>query len=108
MTDEELRELVVTTAQTADRAAQTADRNSRAIERLITKTSSIDMQIALLAQQVQAMATTQGSSDLRMVQVERHIQGIYDILRTNAEEQAERSKLIDQQIQALIDERRRS
>ncbi|MEM8504477.1 MAG: hypothetical protein AAF716_15145 [Cyanobacteria bacterium P01_D01_bin.1] len=82
---------------------------------LENKTSEIDNQIAstqqqleLLIRQVQAMANSQNNNPNFLAPAERNIQGIYEILQANAREQAERSKLIDQQIQALIDERRRS
>lgn len=54
------------------------------------------------------MASSQAGSDTRLIAAERNIQGIYDILQAYAREQDARSQLIDQQIQALIDERRRS
>jgi RNA polymerase-interacting CarD/CdnL/TRCF family regulator len=57
---------------------------------------------------VQALASSQASSNIRLIAAERNIQGIYDILQAIAREQSVRSQLIDQQIQALIDERRRS
>jgi uncharacterized protein HemX len=72
MTDEELRALVESNIQA------TAN-NTRSIEQLNQKTASLDRQLTLLTQQVQTMANSQGSSDLRMVQAERNIQGIYDI-----------------------------
>lgn len=82
------------------------ERNARAIEQLIQKTDSLDRQLSLLTQQVQTLANSQASSDIRMIQAERNIQGIYDILQAYAREQEARSQLINQQIQALIDERR--
>ena len=94
MTDDELRALVAGNAQTA--------------ERLNQKTESLDRQLSLLTQQVQTMANSQAGSDTRLITAERNIQGIYDILQAYAREQDARSQLIDQQIQALIDERRRS
>ena len=54
------------------------------------------------------MANSQVSSDLRLIGAERNIQGIYDILQSYARERNARSQLIDQQIQAIIDERSRS
>ncbi|MEL6160483.1 MAG: hypothetical protein AAFR18_14840 [Cyanobacteria bacterium J06627_32] len=94
MTDDELKNLVASNAQ--------------AIQQLREQAASVDRQLNLLAQQVQTMANSQASSDNRLIAAERNIQGIYDILRAYASEQNARSQLIDQQIQALIDERRRS
>ena len=52
------------------------------------------------------MTNAQNRNIDRSIENERAIQRIYDVLLTNAREQAERSELIDRQIQALIDERR--
>ncbi|MGC1307906.1 MAG: hypothetical protein WA885_11795 [Phormidesmis sp.] len=108
MTDDELKGLVASNARAIESNAQAIENNARAIDKLHQKTTSIDNQLVLLTQQVQTMASTQASSDIRMIQAERNIQGIYDILQAYAREQDARSQLINQQIQALIDERRRS
>jgi predicted nucleic acid-binding Zn-ribbon protein len=107
MTDEELRALVVSNAQAIANNTRSIEQLNHSIEQLNQKTASLDRQLSLLTQQVQTMANSQISSDLRMVQAERNIQGIYDILQAYAREQDARSQLINQQIQALIDERRR-
>ena len=150
MTDEELRELVARTAQTAERAAQTAERaaqtaeraakaaeqnskaieqaaqtaeqaakaaeqNTRAIERQDKKTEAINDQLSLLTRRVQILADTQAKHNEMITAMsnstaalDRHAEGVYAVLQALAKEQAERSQLIDQQIQALIDERRRA
>ena len=87
MTDEELRQIVANSASAIERTQQ---------------------QLELLTRQVQALAPVVSSNSDRLVSTERSIQGLFDIISTLAREQSERSKLIDQQIQALIDERRRS
>jgi tyrosine-protein phosphatase YwqE len=101
MTDEELRELVAS--------------NARSVERLNQKAASIDgqleltqRQINLLVEQTRSLAENQAINETRFTRVERQVQGIYELLGTFAKEQAERSQLIDRQIQSLIDERRRS
>lgn len=108
MTDDELRALVA-------RTAELTARNAEAISRLELKTASIDRQleatqrqIDLLVEQTRSLAENQAINETRFTRAERQIQGIYEILGTFAREQAERSQLIDQQIQALIDERRRA
>lgn len=115
MTDEELRALVANNAQaigrleqTAERAAQTAERNSQAISRLEKSVASTDRQVQLISEQVRSLTDNQAINEVRFTRAERQIQGIYDLFGTIAREQAERSQLIDQQIQALIDERCRS
>jgi predicted nucleic acid-binding Zn-ribbon protein len=101
MTDEELRALVASTAEATAR-------NTESIAQWQRRSDSLDRQLSLLTQQVQTLANSQSSSDIRLIAAERNIQGIYDILQAIAREQSARSQLIDQQIQALIDERRRS
>jgi chromosome segregation ATPase len=122
MTDDELRALVARNAEAIDRTheaidrnAETIDRNAKAIDRLDLKTAAIDRQIEstqrqidLLVEQTRSLADNQVINETRFTRAERQIQGIYDILGTFAKEQAARSNLIDQQIQSLIDERRRS
>lgn len=122
MTDEELKALVASNAQAIESNAQTIENNAKAIEnnakaiennaramdRLERKTESLDGQLSLLTRQVQAMANTQAANSNLLNAADRNIQGIYDILQTYAKEQHARSQLIDQQIQSLIDERRRS
>ena len=122
MTDDELKMIVATNAQAIERNAQAIERNAQAIERNAqaiersdsrlsiaeSRAVSIQQQLELLTRQVQSMISAQNSNTDRSVSNERSLQGIYDVLLTNAREQAERSKLIDQQIQSLIDERRRS
>jgi len=94
MTDENLKALVIRNAQSIERLESAADRTQQQLE--------------LLTRQVQMVVDIQKSNTSRIASLETGLQGIYDVLLTNAKEQAERSKLIDQQIQALIDERRRS
>jgi hypothetical protein len=108
MTDDELRALVASNAEATARNLET-------ISRLESKTAAIDRQleatqrqIDLLVEQTRSLAENQAINETRFTRAERQIQGIYDILGTFAKEQAARSQLIDQQIQALIDERRRS
>ncbi|MEO0887332.1 MAG: hypothetical protein AAFY54_15615 [Cyanobacteria bacterium J06648_10] len=72
------------------------------------KIPGTQQQLELLTRQVQSMINAQNSNTDRSLSNERSIQGIYCVLLTNAREQAERSKLIDQQIQSLIDQPRRS
>ncbi|MEL6491381.1 MAG: hypothetical protein ABG776_05245 [Cyanobacteria bacterium J06555_13] len=72
------------------------------------KIPGTQQQLELLTRQVQSMINAQNSNTDRSLSNERSIQGIYGVLLTNAREQAERSKLIDQQIQSLIDQPRRS
>jgi len=92
MTDDELKTLVTRNAQSIDRLEQQSERTQQQLE--------------LLTRQVQAIVSIQDSNTGRIASVESSVKGIFDVLLTNAKEQAERSKLIDQQIQALIDERR--
>ncbi len=136
MTDDELRTLVAQNAAAIGRNTATIDRNATAIEQnaaaiaqtaelarqntetaaqLVRKTQSIDKMIAatqqqldLLGEQTRSLADNQDINESRFTRAERQIQGIYDLFGTLAKEQAARSQLIDQQIQALIDERRRS
>lgn len=89
------------TEEELTRLERVVARNASAIE-------STQQQLELLTRQVQAMVPVQSSNSNRLGSAERNIQGIYDLLGTLAREQAERSQLIDQQIQSLIDERRRS
>lgn len=89
------------TEEELTRLERVVARNASAIE-------STQQQLELLTRQVQAMVPVQSSNSNRLGSAERNIQGIYDLLGTFAREQAERSQLIDQQIQSLIDERRRS
>ena len=77
-------------------------------ELLNRKTESLDRQLSLLTQQVQTMANSQAGSDTRLIAAERNIQGMHNILQAYARERNARSQLINQQIQALIDERRSS
>ena len=122
MTDGELRALVAQNASTIDRIEAITERNASAIDRIEAETSRqltvmdrlekkseyLDRQLALLAEQVRSLSESQTIYDNRLTSGERLMRGVYDILQTNAREQAERSALIDQQIQSLIDERRRS
>lgn len=122
MTDGELRALVAQNASTIDRIEAITERNASAIDRIEAETSRqltvmdrlekkseyLDRQLALLAEQVRSLTESQTINDNRLTSGERLMRGVYDILQTNAREQAERSALIDQQIQSLIDERRRS
>ena len=108
MTDDELKALVASNARAIDRLTHRIDQVAHTVEQVTHKTDSIDRQLSLLTQQVQSLANSQAGSDMRMIQAERNIQGIYDILQAYAREQDARSQLINQQIQALIDERRRS
>ncbi|MGB3295334.1 MAG: hypothetical protein WBB01_20320 [Phormidesmis sp.] len=136
MTDEELRSLVARNAQAIDRLEQTVERNAQAIDRLeqaierneqaisrleqaverneqaisrLEQTSaSTGRQLELVAEQIRSLADNQAINESRFTRAERQIQGIYDLFGTIAREQEERSQLIDRQIQALIDERRRS
>lgn len=101
MTDDELRALVARNAEAIDRL----ERKTVAIDRQIEATQR---QIDLLVEQTRSLADNQAINELRFTRAERQIQGIYDILGTFAKEQAARSNLIDQQIQALIDERSHS
>ena len=94
--------------QAIDRLDQMTERSSRAIDRLEQSVASTDRQVQLLVEQVRSLADNQAINETRFTRAERQIQGIYDLFGTIAREQAERSQLIDQQIQALIDERRRS
>jgi len=114
MTDEELKALVASNAQAIksnvqaiENNAQAIENNARAMDRLERKTESLDEQLGLLTRQVQATANTQAANSNLLNAADRNIQGIYDILQTYAREQHARSQMIDQQIQALIDERRR-
>lgn len=115
MTDEELKALVARNAQAIDRNAQAIDRNAQAIDHLGQKLDRIaDLvdttreEIELIAVQVRSLSDSEAIQNDRLMKLERKMLGVYDILRSNAREQAERSKLIDQQIQALIDERRQA
>ena len=94
MSDDELKALVA--------------RNAQAIERIEQNSERIQQQLELLTLKVQSTTEIQHSNTSRIASAEHNLQGIFDVLLTNAREQAERSKLIDQQIQSLIDERRRS
>ncbi len=73
-----------------------------------SRSDDLDRQLSLLTQQVQALASSQASSDIRLIAAERDIQAIYDILQAIVKEQSARSQLLDQQIQVLIDEGHRS
>ena len=101
MTDNELRVLVESNAESINRL----ERKTAQIDRQIEATQ---IQINLLVEQTRSFADNQAINESRFTRAERQIQGIYDILGTIAQEQAARSQLIVQQIQALIDERRRS
>ena len=112
MTDEELRTLVASNAQAIERNTQAIGRMEENFERLYNRVEqryvAIDARIELVSRQLQAVADRQENSDSRILHLERMMNGVYEILRTNAEEQAKRSALIDQQIQALIDQRRQA
>lgn len=115
MTDEELRAIVASNAQAIERNARAIEHNARAIDRLEQKLErTADLvektreEIELIAIQVRSLSDSGAIQNDRLMKLERKMLGVYDILRTNAREQAERSRLIDQQIQALIDERRQS
>jgi hypothetical protein len=101
MTDDELRVLVACTAESIDRL----ERKTVAIDRQIEATQR---QIDLLVEQTRSLADNQAINELRFTRAERQIQGIYNILGTFPKDQAARANLIDQQIQALINERRHS
>ncbi|MEL7495771.1 MAG: hypothetical protein AAGJ95_17660 [Cyanobacteria bacterium J06554_11] len=129
MKDEELKALVASNAQAIERNVQAIERNAQAIERNVQaierNAQAIDRlgekldrtadlvdatreEIELIAVQVRSLSDTEALQNDRLMKLERKMLGVYDILRTNAREQADRSRLIDQQIQALIDERRQS
>ena len=108
MTDDELKALVARNAEQIERNAELIERNAQAINRLEKKTEALDRQLSLLSKQVQLLVDSQVRNEDRLTALERGLQGLYDVMQTLAREQSDRSELIDRQIQALIDERRRS
>ena len=108
MTDDELRAIVASNAQAIERNAQAIERNAQTMANLEQKLDGMRQQISLLTRQVQMLVDVQSRHSNSITILDRHANGVYDILQTYAREQNDRFELISQQIQALVDERRRA